>query len=128
MPRSARGSRTIFVALVLSVRHDAAAAFRMTSLAVAMRSPLAWPANFVLALPSVRRLVAPAREGDWPSRAILTLVALATLTTSGAFLDRTATERLPGLRPWGVLGLLLLVVEFSSPRERAPVRSGTAPG
>ena len=69
-----------------------------------------------------------ARQGDAMARVILALVVAATLATSGAFLDRTATERLLSFRPWGFLGLLLVVVEFSAPRTRSPVRTGTAPG
>ena len=122
------GAMLFFGALILAVRDDAGAAFRMTSLAVAMCSPLAWRANFVLALPAVRRLVSGAREGDALCRVLLALVALATVLTSGVFLDRTATERLLAFRPWGLLGLALVVVEFSPRRPPAPVRGGAAPG
>lgn len=118
----------LFAALVLAVRHDAAAAFRMTCLAVAMCSPLAWRANFVLALPCVRQLVARARQRDPVCLGLLVGVVLATLATSGVFLDRAATERLLSVRPWGVLGLLLVAVEFSASRGRGPLRTGTAPG
>jgi hypothetical protein len=118
----------LFAALVFALRDDAPAAFRMTTLAVAMCSPLAWRANFVLALPAVRRLVSRAREGDWICRVVLGGVVLASVLTSGVFLDRTATERLLTFRPWGVLGLLLVVVEFSAPPVRPPVRAGTRPG
>jgi hypothetical protein len=121
-------SGLFFAALVMAARRDTGAAFRMTTLAVAMCSPLAWRANFVLALPCVRRLVTRARQGDGFARGILGLVVAATLATSGVFLDRTATERLLSFRPWGLLGLLLAVVEFSAPRARGPVRTGTAPG
>lgn len=117
-----------FLAMVLALRDDAGAVFRMTTLAVAMVSPLAWRANFVLALPAVRRVVSRAREGDWTCRALLGGVVVATVLTSGALLDRSATERLLGLRPWGVLGLLLVVVELSARRTPAPVRSGAPPG
>ncbi len=116
-----------FAALVLVVRDDAGATFRMSTLAVAMSSPLAWRANFVLALPAVRRLVADSRAGDGFSRAVLAAVVLTSLLTSG-LLDRTATERLLAFRPWGVLGLLLVVVEFSPPRARGPVRTAAPPG
>lgn len=121
-------SGLLFAALVVAARRDSGAAFRMTSLAVAMCSPLAWRANFVLALPSVRRLVTRARQGDALARGILALVVVASLATSGVFLDRTATERLLSFRPWGLLGLLLAVVEFSAPCARSPVRTGTPPG
>lgn len=121
-------SGLFFAALVVAARRDAGAAFRMTSLAVAMCSPLAWRANFVLALPCVRRLVTRARQGDALARGILALVVVATLATSGAFLDRTTTERLLSFRPWGLLGLLLVAVEFSAPRARGPVRAATSPG
>ncbi len=120
-------SALFFAALVLALRDDAGAAFRMTTLAVAMCSPLAWRANFVLALPGVRQLVTRAREGDRISRGVLGLVVLASVFTSGALLDRTATERLLALRPWGLLGLMLVVVEISAPRAREAVRAGTPP-
>ena len=116
-----------FAALVLVVRDDPGATFRMTALAVAMSSPLAWRANFVLALPAVRRLVAASRAGDGFSRAVLGGVALASLLTSG-LLDRTATERLLSFRPWGLLGLLLVVVEFSARRTASPVHVAAPPG
>ncbi|MGZ6139141.1 MAG: glycosyltransferase family 87 protein [Myxococcaceae bacterium] len=118
----------LFVAVVLALRADAGAAFRMTTLAVAMCSPLAWRANFVLALPAVRRLVSRARRGDPVCRVLLGGVFLASVLTSGVFLDRTGTERLLAFRPWGVLGLLLVVVEFSAPRPGTPVRTTTRPG
>ena len=114
-----------FGALILALREDPGAAFRMTCLSVALCSPLAWRANFVLALPAVRRVVAAARTGDGFSRLVLALVVLATVLTSGVFLDRSATERLLAFRPWGLLGLFLVVVEFSAPRVAPPVR-GTA--
>src|SRR5262249_10539026 len=79
--------------LVLAVRDDPAAAFRMTTLSIALCSPLAWRANFVLALPAVSRLVARARQGDGVARGLLGLVVLASLLTSGVFLDRAWTER-----------------------------------
>jgi len=120
-------SALLFAVLVVAARRDAGAAFRMTTLAVAMCSPLAWRANFVLALPCVRRLVTRARQGDAFARGILALVVVTSLATSGAFLDRTATERLLSFRPWGLLGLLLAAVEFSAPRARSPVRTGTPP-
>jgi len=91
-----------------------------------MSSPLAWRANFVLALPAVRRLVASARAGDGVSRALLGLVLLTSLLTSG-LLDRTATERILAFRPWGLLGLLLVVVEFSAPRTAGGVRTAAPP-
>ncbi|HZX41147.1 MAG TPA: glycosyltransferase family 87 protein [Myxococcaceae bacterium] len=116
----------LFAALVLAVRDDGGATFRMTTLAVAMSSPLAWRANFVLALPAVRRLVAAARAGDGVSRALLGLVLLTSLLTSG-LLDRTATERILAFRPWGLLGLLLVVVEFSAPRTAGGVRTAAPP-
>jgi alpha-1,2-mannosyltransferase len=116
----------LFAALVLAVRDDGGATFRMTTLAVAMSSPLAWRANFVLALPAVRRLVASARAGDGVSRALLGLVLLTSLLTSG-LLDRTATERILAFRPWGLLGLLLVVVEFSAPRTAGGVRTAAPP-
>jgi hypothetical protein len=118
----------LFGALVLVLREDPGASLRMTCLAVAMCSPLAWRANFVLALPAVRRLVAAARAGDGLSRGVLALVVLATVLTSGVLLDRTATERLLAFRPWGLLGLLLMVVEFSPPRSPLTVRGGSSPG
>ncbi|MGZ3447277.1 MAG: glycosyltransferase family 87 protein [Myxococcaceae bacterium] len=121
-------SGLFFAALVVAVRRDAGAAFRMTTLAVAMCSPLAWRANFVLALPAVRRLVSRARRGDPVCRVLLGGVVLASVLTSGVFLDRTGTERLLAFRPWGVLGLLLVVVEFSAPRPGTPVRTTTRPG
>ena len=117
-----------FGALVLALRQDPAAAFRMTSLSIAMCSPLAWRANFVLALPCVRRVVAAARQGDGFSRVVLAGVVLASVLTSGVVLDRTATERLLAFRPWGLLGLLLAVVEFSAPRPTPSVRSTASPG
>ncbi len=118
----------LFGALVLSLRKDPGASFRMTCLSVAMCSPLAWRANFVLALPAVRRLVAAARAGDGLCRGVLALVVLATALTSGVFLDRTTTERVLAFRPWGFLGLLLVVVEFSAPRSRLAVRGASSPG
>jgi alpha-1,2-mannosyltransferase len=117
----------VFGALILAVRRDGGSAFRMTTLAVAMTSPLAWRANFVLALPGVRRAVAGARAGDWPSRVALGLTVLATLLTSGVFLDRTETERLLSFRPWGVLGLLLVAVEWTAHRRARAVRTATPP-
>jgi hypothetical protein len=117
-----------FGALVLAMREDPGAAFRMTCLSVAMCSPLAWRANFVLALPAVRRLVARARGGDGFSRLLLTLLVLTSVLTSGVLLDRTATERLLAFRPWGLLGLLLVVVEFSARRVAPPVRGAASPG
>ena len=117
-----------FGALILALREDPGAAFRMTCLSVALCSPLAWRANFVLALPAVRRVVAAARTGDGFSRLVLALVVLATVLTSGVFLDRTATERLLAFRPWGLLGLFLVVVEFSAPRVAPPVRGTASPG
>jgi hypothetical protein len=117
-----------FGALVLELREDPGAAFRMTCLSVAMCSPLAWRADFVLALPAVRRLVATVRDGDGFSRLVLALLVLASALTSGVFLDRAATERLLSFRPWGVLGLLLVVVEFSARRARVPVRGAVTPG
>ena len=118
----------LFGALVLALREDPGASFRMACLSVAMCSPLAWRANFVLALPAVRRLVAAARAGDRFSRGVLALVVLASVLTSGALLDRTATERLLAFRPWGLLGLLLVAVEFSASRSRLPVRGTSPPG
>jgi hypothetical protein len=117
-----------FGALVLALREDPGAAFRMTCLSVAMCSPLAWRANFVLALPAVRRLVTTARGGDALSRLVLVLLVLASVLTSGVFLDRTATERLLAFRPWGLLALLLVVVEFSARRVAPPVRGAASPG
>jgi len=116
-----------FGALVLAFREDPGASFRMTCLSVAMCSPLAWRANFVLALPAVRRLVAAARAGDGFSRGVLALLVLATVLTSGVLLDRTGTERLLAFRPWGLLGLLLVAVEFSPPRSPRPVRGASSP-
>ena len=117
-----------FGALVLALREDPGSAFRMTCLAVCLCSPLAWRANFVLALPAVRRVVATARAGDGFSRLLLALIALASVLTSGVLLDRTWTERLLAFRPWGLLGLLLVVVEFSAPRVAPPVRGAASPG
>ena len=117
-----------FGALVLALREDPGPAFRMTCLSIALCSPLAWRANFVLALPAVRRVVSAARAGDGFSRLVLALVLLATVLTSGVLLDRTATERLLAFRPWGLLGLLLVVVEFSAPRSPTPVRGARSPG
>jgi len=118
----------LFGALVLALREDPGAAFRMTCLAVAMCSPLAWRANFVLALPAMRRVVAAARAGDGFSRLVLAGVVLATVFTSGVLLDRTATERVLAFRPWGLLGLLLVVVEFSASRPPRTVRGAGSPG
>ena len=117
-----------FAGLVLALRESPGAAFRMSALAIAMCSPLAWRANFVLALPAVRRLVAGAREADPVRRVVLVLAVLASVATSGVLLDRSWTERLLSFRPWGVLGLLLVVVEFSPPRPPGPVRDGAQPG
>ena len=117
-----------FGALVLAVHEDPGAAFRMTCLSIALCSPLAWRANFVLALPAVRRVVSTARAGDRFSRLVLALVFLATLLTSGVLLNQTATERLLALRPWGLLAHLLVVVEFSAPRSPTPVRGARSPG
>jgi hypothetical protein len=55
-------------------------------------------------------------------------VVLASVLTSGVFLDRTATERLLAFRPWGLLGLLLVVVEFSATRTPPAVRASRSPG
>jgi Glycosyltransferase family 87 len=118
----------VFCALVLAVREDPGTAFRMTCLSIALCSPLAWRANFVLALPAVRRVVSAARTGDGFSRLVLALVFLATVLTSGVLLDRAATERLLAFRPWGLLGGLLVVVEFSAPRSPPPVRGARSPG
>jgi hypothetical protein len=117
-----------FGALVLSRRADPGASFRMTCLSVAMCSPLAWRANFVLALPAVRRLVAAAREGHRLSAVLLGGVVVVSVLTSGVFLDRTATERLLSFRPWGLLGLLLVAVEFSARPAARSVRTGAPPG
>ena len=117
-----------FGALILALRRDAGSAFRMAALAVAMTSPLAWRANFVLALPAVRRSVASARAGDRGGRVALALAAAATLLTSGAFLDRTATEQLLSFRPWGLLGLLLVAVEWSAHRRARVLPTGTPSG
>lgn len=118
----------LFGALVLARREDAGASFRLTCLSVVMCSPLAWRANFVLALPAVRRLVAAARAGDRFSRGVLALLVLATVLTSGVLLDRTETERVLAFRPWGLLGLLLVAVEFSASRSPLPVRGASSPG
>ncbi|HZJ53260.1 MAG TPA: glycosyltransferase family 87 protein [Myxococcaceae bacterium] len=115
-------------ALVLALREDPGASFRLTCLSIAMCSPLAWRANFVLALPAVRRVVAAARWGDGFSRLVLGLVVLASVLTSGVLLDRNATERLLAFRPWGLLGLLLVVVEFSAPRLPPAVRGSASSG
>ena len=117
-----------FGALVLALRDDPGSAFRLTCLGVCLCSPLAWRANFVLALPAVRRVVTAAGAGDGFSRLILAGVILASVLTSGVLLDRTATERLLAFRPWGLLGLLLVVVEFSAPRLAPPVRGASSPG
>jgi hypothetical protein len=116
-----------FAALILALRQDSAACFRMTCLSIALCSPLAWRANFVLALPALRRVVAAARWGDGFCRLLLGLVVVASVLTSGVFLDRTATERLLAFRPWGLLGLLLVVVEFSAPRAPPAVRASASP-
>ena len=121
-------SALAFSLLVLAVRRDAGAAFRMTALAVAMVSPLAWRANFVLALPALRRAVTGARQREWPSVATLVLAIAGTVFTSGAFLDRHATERLLALRPWGLLGLLLVAIELWALRRGTAVRATTPPG
>jgi hypothetical protein len=118
----------VFAALVLAVREEPSTAFRMTCLAVALCSPLAWRANFVLALPAVRRQVASAREGHRRSAALLGMVIVLSALTSGAFLDRTATERILAFRPWGLLGLLLVAVEFSPRLSGRSVRAGAPPG
>ena len=87
-----------------------------------------WRANFVLALPAMRRVVAAARAGDGFSRLVLAGVVLATVLTSGVLLDRTATEQVLAFRPWGLLGLLLVVVEFSASRPPRTVRGAGSPG
>ena len=58
----------------------------------------------------------------------LALAAAATLLTSGAFLDRTATEQLLSFRPWGLLGLLLVAVEWSAHRRARVLPTGTPSG
>ena len=118
----------VFAALVLALREEPGTAFRMTCLAIALCSPLAWRANFVLALPSLRRQVAAAREGYRRSALLLGLVIVPSVLTSGVFLDRTATERILGFRPWGLLGLLLVAVEFSPRLSGRSVRDGAPPG
>jgi intracellular septation protein A len=118
----------VFTALVLVFHDDPSASFRMTCLAIALCSPLAWRANFVLALPAVRRLVAAAREGHRLSAVLLGGVVVVSVLTSGVFLDRTATERLLSFRPWGLLGLLLVAVEFSARPAARSVRTGAPPG
>jgi hypothetical protein len=118
----------VFAALVLAFREERGGAFRMTCLAIALCSPLAWRANFVLALPSVRRQVAAAREGHRLSAVLLGGVIVLSVLTSGVFLDRTATERILSFRPWGFLGLLLVGVEFSARAAGRSVRAGTPPG
>ncbi len=109
---------------------DAGAAFRMTS---PRRRHVLAPrlARELRARPArVRRLVTRARQGDVlsPGASSALVVAGHRRSPPACFLDRTATERLLAFRPWGLLGLLLVVVEFSAPRARVPVRAGTAPG
>jgi hypothetical protein len=118
----------VFAALVLALREEPGTAFRMTCLAIALCSPLAWRANFVLALPAVRRQVAATREGHRRSAVLLGGVIVLSALTSGVFLDRTATERILSFRPWGLLGLLLVAVEFSPRLSGRSVRAGTPPG
>jgi hypothetical protein len=48
--------------------------------------------------------------------------------TSGVFLARTATERILAFRPWGLLGLLLVAVEFSPRLSGRSVRDAAPPG
>jgi hypothetical protein len=118
----------VFAALILALHDDPGAAFRMTCLAIALCSPLAWRANFVLALPAVRRGVAAAREGHRLSAVLLGMVIVLSVLTSGVFLDRTATERILSFRPWGLVGLLLVAVEFSARAPGRSVRASAPPG
>jgi len=118
----------VFAALVLVFYDDPGAAFRMTCLAIALCSPLAWRANFVLALPAVRRCIAATRVGDRLSAVLVGAVIVLSVLTSGVLLDRTATERILAFRPWGLLGLLLVAVEFSARAPGRSVRDGAPPG
>jgi len=120
-----------FGALILALREDPGAAFRMTCLSVALCSPLAWRANFVLALPSLRVAVSRARGGDRLAMAALVVAAVSTVLTAGVLFDRAGTERILAFRPWTLLGLLLFVLDLRRPAlhaTRAPAQTPLAGG
>ena len=103
---------------VVARRHDAQTAFRLTCLAVLLASPLAWRANFVLALPSLRAAVQRARGHERLAVLAVAVAAVSTVLTAGILLDRSGTERVLAFRPWTVLGLLLVVLELRRPAPR----------
>ena len=118
-------------AAVVARRHDVGTAFRLTCLAVLLASPLAWRANFVLALPSLRVAVSRARGGDRLAMAALVVAAVSTLLTAGVLFDRAGTERILAFRPWTLLGLLLFVLDLRRPAlhaARAPAQTPLAGG
>ena len=102
---------------VLVRRRDVGASFRLTCLAVLLASPLAWRANFVLAIPSLRVAVQRARARDRLAMVAVAVAAASTVLTAGVLFDRIGTERMLAWRPWTLLGLLLLVLDL---RRTAP--------
>src|SRR5262249_11406325 len=114
-------------AAVVARRHDAGTAFRLTCLAVLLASPLAWRANFVLAIPSLRVAVARARGGDRLAIAALARAAVSTVLTAGVLFDRTGTERILAFRPWILLGLLLFLLDLRRPALQAPSAPSQTP-
>jgi hypothetical protein len=122
------GSRVLWVAEALAAlglgaavwarRRDVRTAFRLTCLAVLLASPLAWRANFVLAIPSLRVAVERARGGQRLALLAVAVAAMSTVLTAGILFDRSGTERVLALRPWTLLGLLLLVLDLRRPAPR----------
>jgi len=106
-------------AAVLARRRDVGAAFRLACLAVLLASPLAWRANFVLAIPSLRVAVQRARGRERLAVVTLAVAAVSTVLTAGLLFDRTGTERVLAWRPWTLLGLLLLVLDLRRPVDAA---------
>jgi hypothetical protein len=105
-------------ATVLARRQDVGTAFRLTCLAVLLASPLAWRANFVLAIPSLRVAVQRARRRDRLAMVAVAVAAVTTVLTAGVLFDRTGTERVLAWRPWTLLGVLLLVLDLRRPPPR----------
>lgn len=106
-------------ATVVGRRHQWQTSFRLTCLLVLLASPLAWRANFVLAIPSLRRAVHRARGREPLALLAVAAAAVSTVLTAGILFDRLGTERVLAFRPWTVVGLLLLALELrtAAPRE-----------
>ena len=121
----AQAAATLLLAgAVVSRREQTGPAFRLTCLLVLLASPLAWRANFVLALPSLRVAIARARRRERLAIVAVAVAAVSTVLTAGILFDRTGTERVLAYRPWALLGLLLVVLDL---RPSAPAdTSGSA--